>query len=139
MTSSLIDKFVESLKPLANTTRIRSYGKYRVLTMIFRSEFFIKVVEEVDKLTYKVALNGEKIKCFLTEGTVTDMGRETLKILEGAYFEVYEYEKTKVYFIRVYLYSNGFKKWVSLYMDENPETPWWSKAERNSVNKDPNP
>ena len=98
--------------------------------MMFEVNRFYLVVRSLDELTSKLAENGEKIKCILKSGEVFDMGEKTLFIEKGVFFEVYDYNELKVYFVRVYIYKGDDRSWASLYIDENPETPWWSKKER---------
>jgi len=127
---SLIDDILKELSHLAKIKSVRKHGKYRVLLMVFDKVHYQMVVDALNRLTDTIAEKGEKITCKLTKGTVVDMGAKSLEINRGFFIELYDYDGLSVYFIRVYEYVSETKSWVSLYVDENPETPWWIKQER---------
>lgn len=126
----LIDELHDELKSRAEVKSVRSLGLYRVLSMIFKPEFLNDIVNTVDSLTIKTAASGERIKCKLSYGEVVDMGLKSMDITDGVYIELYNYESTTVYHVRIYKFKSEDKEWIALYVDENPETPWWVKSER---------
>ena len=126
----LIDDLYGKLKDKATIKNVRSLGLYRVLSMIFKHEFFNDVTSVVDDLTTKAAINGERIKCRLNHGEVVDMGLKSIDVTDGFYIELYNYQSTTVYHIRIYRFKSKDREWCALHVDENPETPWWVKDER---------
>jgi len=126
----LIDNLYDELKDAAEVKSIRSLGLYRVLSMIFKPEFFNDVAGIVDELTIKAAANGERISCRISYGEVVDMGSKSIDVTDGFYIELYNYQYTTVYHIRIYKFKSGDREWCALYVDENPETPWWIRDER---------
>lgn len=124
----LIDELYDELKDRAEVKSVRGLGLYRVLSMIFKPELLEDIVNAVDSLTIKKA--GERIRCKLSYGEVVDMGLKSMDITDGVYIELYNYESTTVYHVRIYKFKGGGREWVALYVDENPETPWWVKGER---------
>ncbi|MEM1546789.1 MAG: hypothetical protein QXY40_04580 [Candidatus Methanomethylicia archaeon] len=126
----LIDELYDRLKDKADIKSVRSLGLYRVLSMMFKYDFFNDVTSIVDDLTIKAAVNGERIKCRLSYGEVVDMGLKSIDVIDGFYIELYNYQSTTVYHIRIYRFKNKDREWCALYVDENPETPWWIGDER---------
>ena len=74
---------------------------------------------------------GEEIYCRLGDGEITDRGVKSLRIGRGVFIEYYDYQEMSVVFIRLYAMESGDRRWTALYIDENPETPWWTKDERS--------
>jgi hypothetical protein len=126
----LIDNLYDELKDMAEAKSIRSLGLYRVLSMVFKPSFFNDVASVVDKLTTKATANGERISCRISYGEVVDMGLKSMDVTDGFYIELYNYQYATVYHIRIYKFKSGDREWCALYVDENPETPWWTRDER---------
>lgn len=121
---------IEKLSEEADLKSVKSMGKYKAYSFIFKNKSFQELEAVVEEMLKKPALNGELIKCNVSEGKLIDMGEEMLRIVNGLCVEFYSYEELSLYFLRLYWFKDGSREWVSLYIDENPETPWWSLEER---------
>lgn len=129
--SDLIEDLLRALRRRALRVAICSEGKYRTLFMMFPDDAYDFVRDEVQEvISRRMSRKGEVITCEIGRGWVIDMGRPSLDVKRGFYIEAYDYEATSVLFLRVYFYTDGERSWISLYVDENPETPWWSASER---------
>ena len=75
----------------------------------------------------------ERGEVILSEGSgiVWDVGRTSLRVRRSVLAEVYDYDHLSVAFLRLYeLEDEEGRRWVSLYVDLNPETPWWDERSR---------
>lgn len=127
---SIVDDIQAGLQPLSNAQKTTRSGAYTSAMSILGDESFDRVVEIVEKNLEAPSMKGEKIILWVQEGKVLDCGKPYFTILKGLIIEFYDYESTTAHFIRIYRLTDGTKTWVSVYIDENPETPWWSIQER---------
>lgn len=126
----LAEDIIEKVKPLARTHRLRKSKSYVAANAILDSKHYERVIEIVDSLASEIAKNGEKILCKISCGEIIDSGAKQFEILKGVALEIYDYKRMTAAFVRIYHLRNGSKDWTALYVDENPETPWWSEEER---------
>lgn len=111
----------------AEYRRIRKKEGYVTGAARFPASEYRRVFRHVEEKLEPVLQKGEKILCSLREGEIIDCGIKQFRIKKGAFIEVYDYSRTAVMFIRLYLVSGGAGEWLALYVDENPSTPWWDE------------
>jgi hypothetical protein len=125
---TLVEKIFASLADVSKTKKIRTVGKYVTGHATFDVGDFEKVLDGVNQTIEPVLKNGEKIENNISAGEIVDCGLKQFEILNGKFFEVYDYGSTTAIFIRLY-HVKGEKEWLALYVDENPDTPWWGEDE----------
>ncbi len=128
MTAALTEKILESLKDISKTKKIRTKGKYVTGHATFDVSDFDNIISKIKKVIDPILKNGEKIENNISDGEIVDCGLKQFEILKGRFFEVYDYGTTTAHFIRLY-HVKGEKEWLALYIDENPDTPWWGENE----------
>ncbi|RLF60342.1 MAG: hypothetical protein DRN25_02940 [Thermoplasmata archaeon] len=122
------EKILRELKDISDNSSIRKNQSYTVGFAVFSPDKFEEVMSRIKKLLQR---EGEEIICEGT-GRIVDCGTTQFHIKKAVFIEYYHYISTTSIFVRLYLISNkdDNKEWISLYIDENPLTPWWSKEER---------
>lgn len=103
-------------------------GEYTTGHATFDVSDFDRVLKRINQAIAPILKNGEKIENDISAGSITDCGLKQFEILKGKFFEVYDYDSTTAIFIRLY-HVKGEKEWLALYIDENPDTPWWGEGE----------
>jgi hypothetical protein len=121
------DEILDSLKELSKVQKTNQKNGLVTGTAIMESIDIGDVEKRIEGVLENYRLNGEMIVTQLRKGEIVDSGTRYFDILGGYVIEFYEYEKTTAVFIRNYLISDGEKKWIAVYIDENPETPWWER------------
>ncbi|GAG58816.1 unnamed protein product, partial [marine sediment metagenome] len=132
--SVLTEKILKRVEGLADITRLHSYDEYTVGWALFKGAAFTDILDLVEDVAEDFTKNGEKVRCNVSNGKVYDMGSLSLEVEHGVVMELYDYGGMCTAFIRLYRIQSEGKSWLSLYIDENPKTPWWNKAERQKVN-----
>jgi len=125
----IIEDVIDSLDKYSVTSKLNIYRGLRSLFIKFNENLFQKLTENIHNILLKYRNNGEIIKLKISDGVFIDMGIKTLKVLEGYIWEYYDYQKYTHYYIRLLHLSDG-EKWIALYIDENPLSPWWSEEDR---------
>ncbi len=125
---TLAEEIIDSVSDISKTKKIRNREKYVTCHATFDISDFDSVISKIKEVIEPVLKNGEKIENDISAGEIVDCGRKQFEILKGKFFEIYDYDKTTAIFIRVY-HVKGEKEWVALYVDENPDTPWWGEEE----------
>lgn len=125
---TLTEEIFDSLSDILKTKKIRTRGKYITGHATFDVSDFDNVLDVVNQTLEPMLKNGEKIENKISEGEIVDCGLKQFEILRGKFFEVYDYGSTTAIFIRLY-HVKGEKEWLALYIDENPDTPWWGEDE----------
>ncbi len=133
MDSSFTKEVMEEFRGSYKVGDVRRRGKYAACYLLFDYEAYRDVLERLDALTERHTERGERIRCQIGRGAVVDMGVETILVRGGVCWELYDYEELSLAFVRLYSLEEGERRWVALYVDENPETPWWSKEERGGT------
>lgn len=129
MTStSLAEEIFKSLENISKTSKLRTREKYTAGHATFVTGDFDRVLYGINQTIGPLLKNGEKIENDINAGEIVDCGLKQFKILRGKFFEVYDYGSTTAIFIRLY-HVRGEKEWLALYIDENPDTPWWGEEE----------
>lgn len=105
--------------------KIRKKKQYITGAAVFPASEYSAVLKRVEADLEPVLRNGEKITCEISGGEIIDCGLRQFKVKKGTFMEVYDYSRSTAIFIRLYSLSDGTKKWLALYVDENPSTPWW--------------
>ncbi|MFQ5951249.1 MAG: hypothetical protein ACE5KH_04110 [Candidatus Geothermarchaeales archaeon] len=121
---------LEALEPLAESTKIESREEYVVGRALLAEERFEDAVRRLISKIRGSLPRSEVILCKIREGRVVDMGAESLTVIEGLYAEAYDYDTLTVVFLRIYLLTDGERRWTAVYVDENSRTPWWRREER---------
>ena len=124
-----VEKLLDKVKGRAKWTRVREYKGYLVGSAIFEEEALPWVLGVVKEVLEK---EGEIILSELGPGKIVDRGVESLKVRGGRFIEYYDYRSMRVVFIRLYVLEGEEGRWLALYIDENPETPWWAGEERST-------
>ncbi len=127
---SITEEILKELKNLSKTQKTNTQGKYTTATATFKASSYDEVLDIVNKTVEPVAENGEKIICSIDRGEIIDSKIKGFDIEKGTLIELYDYKHTTVAFIRLYKIKDKDKTWATLYVDENPDTPWWTKEER---------
>jgi hypothetical protein len=125
---SLGEKIIDSISDISRTKKIRNREKYVTCHATFDVDAFDNVLLKIKETIEPVLENGEKIENDISSGEIVDCGTRQFEILKGKFLEVYDYDKTTAIFIRLY-HVKGEKEWLALYVDENPDTPWWGEDE----------
>jgi len=125
---TLTEEIFDSLVDISKTKKIRTRGKYITGHATFDVSDFDNVLDVVNQTLEPMLKNGEKIENKIRGGEIVDCGLKQFEILRGKFFEVYDYGSTTAIFIRLY-HVKGEKEWLALYIDENPDTPWWGEDE----------
>lgn len=125
---SLVEEILDNLVEVSKTKKIRTRGKYMTGHATFDVGDYDNVISKLKKILGPILKNGEKIENDISAGEIVDCGLKQFEILKGKFFEIYDYDKTTAIFIRLY-HVKGEREWLALYVDENPETPWWGDKE----------
>jgi hypothetical protein len=125
---TLAEKIFDSIALISKTKKIMTRGKYVTGHSTFDVSDYDNVILKIKKTLEPILKNGEKIENDISAGEIVDCGLKQFEILRGKFFEVYDYGSTTAIFIRLY-HVKGEKEWLALYVDENPETPWWGEDE----------
>jgi|Deesub1362A_J573_1020465.scaffolds.fasta_scaffold00131_52 hypothetical protein len=124
--ASLTETILQSIENISEDCRIRSREGYTAGYARLKISYYEKVLEKIKQVIGPVIKNGEKIENQIADGEIVDSGIKQFEVKRGVFLEVYDYKKTTAIFIRLY-HIKGDKEWLALYIDENPETPWWEK------------
>lgn len=127
-TVTLAGEIIDSLGNISKTKKIRTRGKYITGHATFDVDNFDNVISKIKKTVEPILKNGEKIENDISAGEIIDCGQKQFEILKGKFFEIYDYGSTTAIFIRLY-HVRGEREWLALYVDENPDTPWWGENE----------
>lgn len=126
---TLVEEILKSLSEISKTEKIRDRGKYTTGHATFDVGDFDNVISKIKEAIKPILKNGEKIENDIGRGEIVDCGQKQFDILKGKFFEIYDYDKTTAIFIRLY-HVKGERGWLALYIDENPDTPWWGDEEK---------
>lgn len=126
--TSLAADVLECVKDISKTSKLRTHEKYTAGHATFNVSDFKRVLDRINQTLEPILKNGEKIENDINAGEIVDCGLKQFKILRGKFFEVYDYASTTAIFIRLY-HVKGENEWLALYIDENPDTPWWGEEE----------
>jgi hypothetical protein len=129
---AISELLLENLKGISRSHEVRKSGDSTAVALTFDPRRYGEVSRRIDALLAPILERGEGILTDLSAGRVLDLGETAFRIRGGRVLEVYDYDRTSAAFLRLYRLSDGGGKreWVSLYIDENPLTPWWSREER---------
>ena len=125
---TLAEGIIDNLAEISKTKKIRTRGKYTTGYATFDVDNFDNVISKIKKVIDPILENGEKIENDIKAGEIVDCGQKQFEIARGKFFEIYDYDKTTAIFIRLY-HVRGEREWLALYVDENPDTPWWGDKE----------
>lgn len=123
-------ELLEGLADIAKTRKRREERGYVVAHATFEVGAYEEVLRRIEQATRPYRDKGEEIVCAVSSGRIIDSGAEQYAIRRGTSMELYDYERATVAFVRLYHLVGGGREWLTLYIDENPSTPWWSEEER---------
>jgi len=134
---NILDDLNNILNKQANHSSIRKYRNSRVAFYRARLDAEAEIIDIIEKTLEKYKGRSEIIKLLVSEGYFLDTGIETLKIIHGVIWEIYDYPTFTHYLIRLLRIwdENRGIKWIAVYIDENPDTAWWSDEERSELNR----
>ena len=127
--TSIGETIIDSISDISKTKKINTRGKYVACHATFDAGDFDNVISKIKETIAPILENGEKIENDIQKGEIVDCGIRQFEILRGKFLEVYDYDKTTAVFIRLY-HVKGEREWLALYIDENPDTPWWGDEEK---------
>jgi len=122
---SFTEELLSGFKEKSEYCRIRGKGKYITGAARFSASEYSAVLEHMEAKLEPILRNGEKIVCDVSDGEIIDCGIRQFRVEKGTFMEVYDYSRATAIFLRLYQITDGAKKWLALYVDENPMTPWW--------------
>jgi len=125
---SLLSEIQDALRGVSKAQRTNCKGRFVSASSIVEDADLKGVLSLIEPVLESRAGRGERIVSEIACGEVVDLGRRDFRILGGSLIEFYDYEESSSIFIRVYELSDGRRRWIGVYMDENPETPWWLDA-----------
>ncbi len=132
--STLLDIIYIGLVKYAHQKMMNRYRNMRSLFIRTSPDNIEEVTKEIEESLEKYKGRSEIIKLLVSEGYFMDTGIETLKIEYGLIWEVYDYPSFTHYLIRLLkIMNNNGRTWVAVYVDENPDTAWWTEEERGSL------
>ena len=126
------EKIIKKLKLLSKTQKIVKRGNYTTATATFDTDIYEEVKDRINDAIEPIVKNGEKIISNIDAGEIIDSRIKGFEIEKGVLIELYDYKKTTTIFIRLYQINDKKKSWLALYIDENPDTPWWTDEEREN-------
>ena len=135
LSSNILDDISNELRKVSQHESIRKYKNTRVA--FYRASIDKEgiLIDCIERSLEKYKGRSEIIKLLVSEGYFLDTGIETLKIIYGVIWEVYDYPTFTHYLIRLLkIHDEGRNiKWIAVYIDENPDTAWWTEEERMSL------
>ncbi len=135
LTDNILDDLSEELRQVTEHESIRKYKNTRVAFYRANPNKDKEIIDCIEKSLEKYKGRSEIIKLLISEGYFLDTGIETLKIVYGVIWEVYDYPTFTHYLIRLLKIrdENRGSRWIAVYIDENPDTAWWTAEERTSL------
>jgi|GEM_PF-2117280 len=122
-----IDEIQSALKPISKVQNKNTCKGFTTATSIIEDASLSDVITTVESVLAPYLSDGEKISSKISGGEIFDSGKAYFKILGGQIIEYYHYPTTTSLFIRIYKITREDKTWISIYIDENKDTPWWEK------------
>jgi hypothetical protein len=123
--TTFAEKLLSGLQGISEYAKVRKQGEYIAASARFPSSAYDKIFERIEARVEPIIRNGEKIINEISKGEIIDSGVRQFSISRGVFMEVYDYTSNSAIFIRLYQITDGENNWLSLYVDENPSTPWW--------------
>ncbi len=133
---SLFDAILTALDTEFGSATVQTRGVYRTANKKFAAEAFQTVRKQLHGILEEWQSAGETL-VIDGKGRINDSGKVQFDIEPGLLVEYYHYEQMTVLFIRLYRVHERRtgKVWTALYLDENPQTPWWPTKEREAERK----
>lgn len=134
LSNNILDDLSRELRKLTEHESIRKYKNTRVAFYRAGIEREGVLIDCIERGLEKYKGRSEIIKLLVSEGYFLDTGIETLKIIYGIIWEVYDYPTFTHYLIRLLKIHDKKRemRWIAVYIDENPDTAWWTEEERIS-------
>lgn len=128
----LFDDLYQVVNMYTSEFKINEYKEAKTLFAKFDPEKYDGLLKIIWMIIMKHMEMGEIINIHSFKGEFRDMGIKTIEIEAGEIWEFYDYEHLEHYFIRLLKMYDKFKgkRWVALYIDYNPNSPWWTERDR---------
>jgi len=135
MYGNIMEDLGLELRQIISHESIRKYRNTRVAFYKANVDKEAALIDAIEKTLEKYKGRSEIIKLLVSEGYFLDTGIETLKIIHGVIWEVYDYPTFTHYLIRLLRIRDHNKgaEWLAIYVDENPDTAWWTEEERGAI------
>ncbi len=132
MRRNLFNDLSKILAENALEVKINEYKGGKSLYAKFKVGHYAPILSIIWKILMKHMDMGEVINIHSFKGEFRDMGIKTIEIEDGELWEFYDYEFYEHYYIRLLKMRdiNRGDKWLALYIDYNPNSPWWTEEER---------
>jgi hypothetical protein len=128
---TLADILFKELENKAIQKLINVYKNIRCFFIRLPIKEIVNATNIIEERLEKYKGRSEVIKLLVSEGYFMDTGIETLKVEYGLIWEVYDYPSFTHYLIRLLkIVNHSGNGWVAIYIDENPDTAWWTEEER---------
>ncbi len=129
---TLLDKLVTKLESNIRQKLINKYKNMRTVFLRISPDDINDAVKYIEEILEEYKGRSEIIKLLINEGYFMDTGIETLKIEYGLIWEIYDYPTFTHYLIRLLkiIGKSNNRNWIAIYIDENPDTAWWTEEER---------
>lgn len=127
----IASKLFEALRPACESFRVNRGPGTSCYFMKFDSKDFNKVASTVRALLDEYRRSAEIVYLYIASGEFVDLSVKTLDVVNGFVAEVYEYNSLAHWYIRLYVIRDvDNNEWVSLYIDEDSRSCWWTEEER---------
>ena len=128
----MLDKLVMKLESSIKQKMINKYKNIRTVFLRISPDNINDAIKYIEEILEEYKGRSEIIKLLIKEGYFMDTGIETLEIEYGLIWEIYDYPTFTHYLIRLLkiIEKSNNRNWVAIYIDENPDTAWWTEEER---------
>jgi len=129
----LSERIISRLEGFGNA-KVQHHKGYSSSALWAEAEDYGRIDARLRKILKEFEPGGELIN-LQGQGEIIDQGEGSFSIEKGRTYEFYSYGEMSSLFLRLYLISDPKqgKRWVALYMDENPHTPWWAEERDEKV------
>lgn len=135
LSDNILDDLGMELRKISEHESIKKYKNIRAA--FYRANINNEglLIDCIERGLEKYKGRSEIIKLLVSEGYFLDTGIETLKIIYGIIWEIYDYPTFTHYLIRLLKIHDEKRniRWLAIYIDENPDTAWWTEEERGSI------
>ena len=130
--NTLLNKLLVKLYPHAVQKMVNTYKNMKTVFLRMKTGNIDEVIASIEDALEEYKGRSEIIKLLITEGYFMDTGIETLRVEYGLIWEIYDYLTFTHYLVRILkiVENNSKRSWIAVYIDENPDTAWWTEEER---------
>ena len=130
--NTLLNRLLAKLYPYEAQKMVNTYKNMKTAFLRMKTDNIGEIVASIEEALEEYKGRSEIIKLLITEGYFMDTGIEILRVEYGLIWEVYDYLTFTHYLIRLLkiVENNSKRSWIAVYIDENPDTAWWTEEER---------